>query len=354
MMDMGFWPDVRRIVSTLPGRTPADAALLGDDARRGDEAGGRARARRRSTCRLDRRAARRGASRTPSRPSVAQKTEWLARFLRRTEGPMLVFVRTKHGADRLARKLQWLRRARRGAARRSHAAAADRGGRRLPQRPVSRARGDRCRGARPRHRRHHARRELRSAVVAGNLCAPRGSDGSRCGDRHRAHARRARRAPRARSAAAILRTGIARMMDDPNPFGPEPQPPGGRHAGGRASCVGSRAVAGRREVPLVPLARHAGTGGVLHPPRRAAVCRQGRLQSRFVVPGVQLLQAAADAEEEGTVRVHVLTQSSMQMSMVRRLKSFLHSTFLPLVHWLDLYSENSFASSTHSPFGARS
>ena len=36
----------------------------------------------------------------------AQKTEWLAKFLRRTQGPILVFVRTKSGADRLARKLQ--------------------------------------------------------------------------------------------------------------------------------------------------------------------------------------------------------------------------------------------------------
>jgi ATP-dependent RNA helicase RhlE len=36
---------------------------------------------------------------------AAQKTEWLAKFLRRTAGPVLVFVRTKHGAERLARKL---------------------------------------------------------------------------------------------------------------------------------------------------------------------------------------------------------------------------------------------------------
>jgi ATP-dependent RNA helicase RhlE len=35
----------------------------------------------------------------------AQKTEWLAKFLRRASGPVLVFVRTKSGADRLARKL---------------------------------------------------------------------------------------------------------------------------------------------------------------------------------------------------------------------------------------------------------
>ena len=36
---------------------------------------------------------------------AAQKTEWLAKFLRRTHGPVLVFVRTKSGAERLARKL---------------------------------------------------------------------------------------------------------------------------------------------------------------------------------------------------------------------------------------------------------
>ena len=37
---------------------------------------------------------------------AAEKTEWLAKFLRRTQGPILVFMRTKSGAERLARKLQ--------------------------------------------------------------------------------------------------------------------------------------------------------------------------------------------------------------------------------------------------------
>ena len=37
--------------------------------------------------------------------AAAQKTEWLAKFLRRTDGPVLVFVRTKSGAERLARRL---------------------------------------------------------------------------------------------------------------------------------------------------------------------------------------------------------------------------------------------------------
>jgi ATP-dependent RNA helicase RhlE len=36
---------------------------------------------------------------------AAQKTEWLAKFLRRTRGPVLVFMRTKSGAERLARQL---------------------------------------------------------------------------------------------------------------------------------------------------------------------------------------------------------------------------------------------------------
>jgi len=36
---------------------------------------------------------------------AGQKTEWLAKFLRRTRGPVLVFMRTKSGAERLARQL---------------------------------------------------------------------------------------------------------------------------------------------------------------------------------------------------------------------------------------------------------
>jgi ATP-dependent RNA helicase RhlE len=38
-------------------------------------------------------------------PSGA-KAEWLAKFLRRERGPVLVFVRTKRGADRLASRLK--------------------------------------------------------------------------------------------------------------------------------------------------------------------------------------------------------------------------------------------------------
>jgi len=106
MMDMGFWPDVRRIVSTLPGlesrqtllfsaTMPDEVMKLADEVVRDAKyvqvgsAGGPARS------------ITHAVETVPS----SQKTEWLAKFLRRTEGPILVFVRTKQGAERLARRL---------------------------------------------------------------------------------------------------------------------------------------------------------------------------------------------------------------------------------------------------------
>jgi ATP-dependent RNA helicase RhlE len=104
MMDMGFWPDVRRIVQTLPTarQTLLFSATMPDEAMslvnevvhdakyvQIGSAGGPAK------------------SITHAVQAVAssEKTEWLARFLRQTEGPVLVFVRTKQGAERLARRL---------------------------------------------------------------------------------------------------------------------------------------------------------------------------------------------------------------------------------------------------------
>ena len=106
MMDMGFWPDVRRIVSTLPDTAarqtllfsatmPAEVMKLADevlcDAKyvQIGTHGGPARS----------------ITHTVENVAAAHKTEWLAKFLRRTDGPVLVFVRTKSGAERLARKL---------------------------------------------------------------------------------------------------------------------------------------------------------------------------------------------------------------------------------------------------------
>jgi ATP-dependent RNA helicase RhlE len=107
MMDMGFWPDVKRIAATLPdsdkrqtllfSATMPDEVmkLLGEIVRdpqyvQVGSAGGPARS----------------ITHEIENVPAAQKTEWLAQFLRRTQGPILVFMRTKSGAERLARKLQ--------------------------------------------------------------------------------------------------------------------------------------------------------------------------------------------------------------------------------------------------------
>jgi ATP-dependent RNA helicase RhlE len=106
MMDMGFWPDVRRIVQTLPDSAarqtllfsatmPEEVMKLADEVVRDAKyvqigsAGGPAKS----------------ITHTIETVPAAEKTEWLAKFLRRTDGPVLVFMRTKSGAERLARKL---------------------------------------------------------------------------------------------------------------------------------------------------------------------------------------------------------------------------------------------------------
>jgi ATP-dependent RNA helicase RhlE len=106
MMDMGFWPDVRRIVSALPDAAarqtllfsatmPEDVMRLADEVVRDAKfvqigtAGGPARS----------------ITHTIENVAAGQKADWLARFLRRADGPVLVFVRTKSGAERLARRL---------------------------------------------------------------------------------------------------------------------------------------------------------------------------------------------------------------------------------------------------------
>jgi ATP-dependent RNA helicase RhlE len=106
MMDMGFWPDVRKIAQTLPppdkrqtllfSATMPDEVMkmLGEIVRDAKyvqvgSAGGPARS----------------ITHEVENVPAEHKTEWLAKFLRRTRGPVLVFMRTKSGAERLARKL---------------------------------------------------------------------------------------------------------------------------------------------------------------------------------------------------------------------------------------------------------
>jgi ATP-dependent RNA helicase RhlE len=104
MMDMGFWPDVRRIIAALPAKrqTLLFSATMPDDVVR-------------SAFEIVREpkfvqvGARSAPPKTISHhvhvvPS-GQKIEWLIDHLKRPEGPVLLFSRTKIGADRLARKL---------------------------------------------------------------------------------------------------------------------------------------------------------------------------------------------------------------------------------------------------------
>jgi ATP-dependent RNA helicase RhlE len=106
MMDMGFWPDVRRIVAALPDaaarQTLLFSATMPDDVLRlADEVV------------RDAKFVQIGAAGGPAKSithaienvPAGQKTEWLAKFLRRADGPVLVFVRTKSGAERLAKRL---------------------------------------------------------------------------------------------------------------------------------------------------------------------------------------------------------------------------------------------------------
>ena len=105
MMDMGFWPDVRRIINELPSarQTLLFSATMPDDVVRFAleivrdakyvQVGQRSAPPKSITHRIQ------------SVSSSGAKLEWLIEHLRRPEGPVLIFSRTKIGADRLSRKL---------------------------------------------------------------------------------------------------------------------------------------------------------------------------------------------------------------------------------------------------------
>jgi ATP-dependent RNA helicase RhlE len=104
MMDMGFWPDVRRIISAIP----ADRHTLLFSATMPDEVMRQALeiVRRPKYVQVGQRSA---PARTITHRAhvvpAAEKLNWLIEHLRRPEGPVLIFSRTKIGADRLAHRL---------------------------------------------------------------------------------------------------------------------------------------------------------------------------------------------------------------------------------------------------------
>ncbi|HMF97483.1 MAG TPA: DEAD/DEAH box helicase [Vicinamibacterales bacterium] len=104
MMDMGFWPDVRRIIAALPARRQTllfsatmpnevvrDALEITRDAKY-VQVGPRSAPARSITHRVQ-------------HVGAHDKVTWLIDHLKRPEGPVLIFTRTKIGADRLARRL---------------------------------------------------------------------------------------------------------------------------------------------------------------------------------------------------------------------------------------------------------
>jgi ATP-dependent RNA helicase RhlE len=107
MMDMGFWPDVRRIITALPPSPPRQtllfSATMPDDVVRLAmeivrdpkyvQVGHRSKPAKTITHRAE------------PVPSSAAKIDWLIEHLRRPEGPVLVFSRTKIGAEKLSRRL---------------------------------------------------------------------------------------------------------------------------------------------------------------------------------------------------------------------------------------------------------
>jgi ATP-dependent RNA helicase RhlE len=105
MMDMGFWPDVQKIMSALPPDRQTllfSATLPGEIQRMAKEM--------LKTPRYVQVGSQGGAARTIDHQMVkvetGEKIDWLATFAKReSDGPVLVFVRRKIDADRVARHL---------------------------------------------------------------------------------------------------------------------------------------------------------------------------------------------------------------------------------------------------------
>jgi ATP-dependent RNA helicase RhlE len=103
-MDMGFWPDVRRIITELPAVRQTllfSATMPNDVVRQALEI-----VRDPTYVQVGQRSApAKSITHRAEQVPASGKLEWLIEHLRRPEGPVLVFTRTKIGAERLARRL---------------------------------------------------------------------------------------------------------------------------------------------------------------------------------------------------------------------------------------------------------
>jgi ATP-dependent RNA helicase RhlE len=107
MMDMGFWPDVRKIAEAMPPsslrQTMLFSATMPEEVMRFADALAPGAV-------FVQVGSRRGPAKTISHEArilpAREKVTFLSKYLRRIAGPTIVFVNTKIGADRLARNLQ--------------------------------------------------------------------------------------------------------------------------------------------------------------------------------------------------------------------------------------------------------
>ena len=104
MMDMGFWPDVRRIITAIP---PARQTLLFSATMPNDVVHDALEITRNAKFIQvgERSAPPKSITHRVQAVAATHKVEWLIDHLRKPAGPVLIFSRTKIGADRLARRL---------------------------------------------------------------------------------------------------------------------------------------------------------------------------------------------------------------------------------------------------------
>src|SRR5262249_31716304 len=106
MMDMGFWPDVRKIAEALPANTTRQtmlfSATMPEEVMRFADALA-------PNAVFVQVGSRRGPAKSISHEALVlparEKSTFLAKYLRQHREPTIVFVNTKIGADRLARQL---------------------------------------------------------------------------------------------------------------------------------------------------------------------------------------------------------------------------------------------------------
>ena len=107
MMDMGFWPDVRRIIASLPPSSAGRQTLLFSATMPNEVVKDALEITRGAKyVQIGQRSAPpKSISHRIQQLPAGEKLNWLIEHLWRPEGPVLVFSRTKIGADRLARRL---------------------------------------------------------------------------------------------------------------------------------------------------------------------------------------------------------------------------------------------------------